>query len=101
MADDQAEVTQAPHRTEATPPKVPGAEDSSVSAWAPGTAAEAAPDAPMPPTVPDASMPPTIPLSHDDGEIADLQTKVDELRREIDRLAGLVDAASKRLSEKG
>jgi hypothetical protein len=95
MADDQAEVTQASHRTEATPPKVPGAEDSSVSAWTPGTAAEAAPDAPMPPAAP-----PTIPLVHDDAEISDLQTKVDELRREIDRLAGLVDAASKRLNEK-
>ena len=92
LTGEPAQEGPAPHWTEATPPKVPGAEGASVSAWAPGTAAEAAPGTPMPPAVE---------LVHDDAAIADIQAQVDVLRREIDRLAGLVDTAAKRLKENG
>jgi hypothetical protein len=78
-------------RTEAVPPSVPGAQDSGVSTWEPGTAAGAAPDTPMPAPDPEAGE------NAGEEDITANRAKISALQNEIDRLTALIGTAVKKL----
>jgi hypothetical protein len=92
-SDDVDQGGGATGRTEAVPPKVPSADDSGVSSWRPGTAAGATPETPMPPADPDSGAD-----IGGEGDITAVRQRIEELRREIDRLSALVDGAVGKLS---
>jgi hypothetical protein len=89
MGEQQHPGSGGAPQTEAVPPAVPGAQDSGVSTWEPGTAAGAAPHTPMPAPDPNAG----------EEDITAVRAKISALQREIDRLTALVQTAAKKLED--
>jgi hypothetical protein len=91
MGEQQHPGSGGAPRTEAVPPAVPGAQDSGVSTWEPGTAAGAAPDTPMPAPDPEAGE------NAGEEDITAIRAKISALQNEIDRLTALIGTAVKKL----
>jgi len=91
MGEQQHPGSEDHPRTEAVPPMVPGAQDSGISAWEPGTAAGADPHTSMPAPAPDAAA--------GQEDIATVRAKITALQREIDRLTALIETAARKLED--